>query len=115
VLALGLPKKPSLCHFFSSLGENVSKWVPKWEGEKVPKTALFLIGPPLGAPGFIVIAFCTPWAAFWHLLGSFLLSFAVPGHHFGTLGPHQNDSQRVQNSMKMNPHTTPAVFIFVEF
>ena len=54
-------------------------------------------------------------APFWVPLGSFLLSFAVPGHHFGTLGPHQNDSQRVQNSMKMNPHTTPAVFIFVEF
>ena len=109
------PKKAVTLSLFSSFGENVSKWVPKWEGAEVPKTALFLIGPPLGAPGSIVIAFCTPWAAFWHLLGSFLLSFAVPGHHFGTLGPHQNDSQRVQNSMKMNPHTTPAVFIFVEF
>ena len=27
------PKKLSLCHFFSYLGENVSKWVPKWEGK----------------------------------------------------------------------------------
>ena len=38
-------------------------------GAEVPETALFLIGPPLGAPGFIVIAFCTPWAAFWHPFG----------------------------------------------
>ena len=41
----------------------------KWEGAEVTKTALFLIGPPLGAPGFIVIAFCTPWHYFGTLLG----------------------------------------------
>ena len=69
----------------------------------------------------------------WVPLGSLSLHFALPGQHFGTfwvhfcwvlqslgilfgtLGRHQNDSQRVQNSMNMNPHTTPGVFIFVEF
>ena len=109
------PKKAITLSLFLIFRRKCVKMVPKWEGAEVTKTALFLLGPPLGAPGFIVIAFCTPWAAFWHLFGPFLLSFAVPGHHFGTLGPHQNDSQRVQNSMKMNPHTTRAGFIFVEF
>ena len=69
---------------------------------------LFLIGPPLGAPGFIFLDFWAPWASFWHLFG-------CPGHHFGTLGPHQNDAPAVQNSMKMNPQTNLAGFIFLEF
>ena len=60
--------------------------------------ALFLIGPPLGAPGFIFLDFWAPRASFWHLFG-------CPGHHFGTLGAHQNDAPAVQNSMKMNPQT----------
>ena len=64
VLALGLQKKQSLYHFFSSLRENVLKWVSKWEGEKSKKSfffALLLIGPPLDAPGFIFIEFWLPW------------------------------------------------------
>ena len=67
MLALGLPKKPPLFHFFSSLSENVSKWVPKWEGEKVQKIVFFLIVELLGV---------TRWA--W-------ASFSHPGHNFGTL------------------------------
>ena len=47
------PKKAVTLSLFLIFSENVSKWVPKWEGAEVPKTALFLIGPPLGAPGFI--------------------------------------------------------------
>ena len=70
--------------------------------------ALFLIGPPLGAPGFIFLDFWDPRASFWHLFG-------CPGHHFGTLGAHQNDAPAVQNSMKMNPQTNLAGFIFLEF
>ena len=58
----------------------------------------FLIGPPLGAHGFIFLDFWAPRASFWHLFGR-------PGHHFGTLGAHQNDAPAVQNSMKMNPQT----------
>ena len=67
VLALGLQKRPSLYHLFSSLGENVLKWVSKWEGGKVKKLLFFVIGFPLGVPGFI------------------FLTFGFPGHHFGTL------------------------------
>ena len=51
---------------------------------------LFLIGPPLGAPGFIFLDFWAPRASFWHI-------FESPGHHFGTLGAHQNDAPAVQN------------------
>ena len=90
------PKKAVILSLFLIFSENVSKWVPKWEGAEVPKTALFLIGPPLGAPGFIFLDFWAPWASFWHLFG-------CPGHHFGTLGPHQSDAQAVQNSVKMKP------------
>ena len=81
-------------------------------GGKGPKNriffALFPIGPALGAPGFIFIEFGAPWVSFCHLFG-------CSGHHFGTLGPHQNDAQAVQNSMKMNPQTNLAGFIFLEF
>ena len=70
--------------------------------------ALFLIGPPLGAPGFVFLDFWATRASFWHLFG-------CPGHHFGTLGAHQNDAPAVQNSMKMNPQTNLAGFIFLEF
>ena len=69
---------------------------------------LFLIGPPLGAPGFIFLGFCAPQASFWHLFG-------CPEHHFGTLGAHQNDAPAMQNSMKMNPQTNLTGFIFAEF
>ena len=69
---------------------------------------LFLIGSPLGAPGFIFLDFWVPRASFWHLFG-------CRGHHFGTLGAHQNDAPAVQNSMKMNPQTNLAGFIFLEF
>ena len=44
-------------------------------GGKSPKTALFLIGPLLGVPGFIVIAFCTPSASFWHPFGCLWVHF----------------------------------------
>ena len=77
-------------------------------GKIAPKIVFFLIGGPLGAPGFIFLTFWLPWASFWHLFG-------CPGHHFGTLGPHQNDAPAVQNSMKMNPQTNLAGFIFLEF
>ena len=77
-------------------------------GQISPKNRLFLIGPPLGAPGCIVLDFWPPWASFWHLFG-------YPGHHFDTLGPHQNDAPAVQNLMKMNPQTNLAGFILLEF
>ena len=77
-------------------------------GGKAKKLLFFLIGPPLGAPGFTFLDFWAPWASFWHLFG-------CPGRHFGTLGPHQNDAQAVQNSTKMNPQTNLAGFIFLEF
>ena len=70
--------------------------------------AFVLIGVPLGAPGSIFLDFWAPRASFWHLFG-------CPGHHFGTLGAHQNDAPAVQNSMKMNPQTNLAGFIFLEF
>ena len=70
--------------------------------------AFVLIGVPLGAPGSIFLDFWAPRASFWHLFG-------CPGHHFGTLGAHQNDAPAVQNSMKMNPQTNLAEFIFLEF
>ena len=60
------PKKPSLLHFFSSLGENVSKWPPKWGWEKVQKLIFFSLVP------------------LWVPLGSFSLTFGLPGYHFGT-------------------------------
>ena len=81
---------------------------PTGRGEKAKKHLFFLIGPPLGAPGFIFLDFWAPRASFWHLFG-------CPGHHFGTLGAHQNDAPAVQNSMKMNPQTNLAGFIFLEF
>ena len=98
-------------------------------GGRSPQNCSFLLGfldplpgfldpPPLGAPRLIFIDFWPPWASFWHPfwvpLDSFLLNFAVPGHHFGTIVPHQNDAQGMQNSMKMNPQTNLAGFIFVE-
>ena len=66
---------------------------------------LFLIGPPLGAPGFIFLDFWAPRASFWHLFG-------CPGHHFDTLGAHQNDASAMQNLMQMNPQTNLAGFTF---
>ena len=92
------PKKPSLFDFFSFLSENVSKWRGSSKSYFRCFFGLFLIGPPLGAPGFIFLDFWAPRASFWHLFGR-------PGHHFGTLGAHQNDAPAVQNSMKMNPQT----------
>ena len=62
-------------------------------GKIAPIIVFFLIGGPLGAPGFIFLTFWLPWASFW-------LLFGYPGHHFDTLGPHQNDAPAVQNSMK---------------
>ena len=63
--------------------------------------------------------------AFWLPLGSFSLTFGFPGHHFATfldalgiiLAPLglTNDAQAMQNSMKMNPQTNLAGFIFLEF
>ena len=91
------------------------KWVSELEGAEILKTGVFLICPLVVVPGFIVQSLGTILAPFWVSLGSFLLSFEVPGHHFGTLGPHQNDAQGVQNSMKMNPQTNLAGFIFLEF
>ena len=105
----GSPKKQSLfVFFFSFLSENVSKWRGSSKSYFRCFFGLFLIGPPLGAPGFIFIEFWAPWASFWHLFG-------CPGHHFGTLGAHQNDAPAVQNSMKMNPQTNLAVLIFLSF
>ena len=57
-------------------------------GEISPKIDFFLIGPPLGAPGFIFLDFWAPWTSFWHFL-------SCPWYHFGTLGPHQNDAPAV--------------------
>ena len=112
------PKKAVTLSLFLIFRRKCVKMGVQMGGGKSPKNCSFSHWSPFGCPW--VHCYCI-WhslgiilAPFWVPLGSFLLSFAVPGHHFGTLGPHQNDSQRVQNSMKMNPHTTPAVFIFVE-
>ena len=55
----------------------------KWEEAKVTKTDPCLIGPPLGAPGFIFI------------------EFGLTGYHFGTFV----GARGTQNSMKINPQT----------
>ena len=75
----GSPKKPSLFVVFSFLSENVSKWRGSSKSDFRCFFDLFLIGRPLGAPGFIFLDFWAPRASFWHLFG-------CPGHHFGTLG-----------------------------
>ena len=75
------------------------------------KSSFFSLVPlwvPLGSPGFILLDFWDPRASFWHIFG-------CPGHHFGTLGAHQNDAPAVQNLMTMNPQTNLAGFIFLEF
>ena len=87
-MCVGSRSPQKACHFFSSLGEHVSKWVSQWEGGKAKKLLFFLIGPPLGAPGFVFLDFGATRASFWHLFG-------CPGHHFGTLGAHQNDAPAV--------------------
>ena len=127
MLALGLPKKPSLLSLFLIFRRKcVKRGVPlKWAEAK--KWLFFLIGLPLGAPGFAFFDFWASRASFWHLfgclgiilaplgptkmmlrqcklqwkwiltptwLGSFFLSFAIPGYHFGTLDPRQVSSCR---------------------
>ena len=88
-------------------------------GGRSPQNRSFSHWSPLGSPWVhyhcILHSLGVILAPFWVPLGSFLLSFEVPGHHFGTLVPHQNDAQGMQNSMKMNPQTYRAGFIFVEF
>ena len=88
-------------------------------GGRSPQNRSFSHWSPFGCPWVhyhcILHSLGVILAPFWVPLGSFLLSFEVPGHHFGTLVPHQNDAQGMQNSMKMNPQTNLAGFIFVEF
>ena len=74
------PKKLALYQFFSSLSENVSKWVPTWWGEKVKKSISFCSfshRSPFGCPwlqfhclwgslGIIFAPFQVLWASFWH-------------------------------------------------
>ena len=42
------PKKAVILSLFLIFSENVSKWVPKWEGETVKKIVFFLIVELLG-------------------------------------------------------------------
>ena len=51
------PKKGAPLSLLLIFRRKCVKMVPKWEGAEVPKTALFLTGPPLGAPGFIFVEF----------------------------------------------------------
>ena len=97
MLALGLPKKPSLYQFFSSLGKNVLKWVPKWEGGKVRK----------------LLFFCsvTHWSPYGCPMASCSWNLGLPGDHFGTFLGEIQHHQGTQNSMKMNPQTNWAGFI----
>ena len=107
-VAFRSPKKAATFVLFLILLLKRVKMGAQMGGGKSPKNRFFFshCGATRGYPVSLGIIFA-PRASFWHPfwvpLGSFLLNFEVPGHHFGTLGPHQNDAQAVQNSVKMQP------------
>ena len=67
------PPKAVTLSLFLIFRRKCLKMGAQMGGGKGPKNLFFLlfllIGPPLGAPGFIFIEFWAPWASFWHLFG----------------------------------------------
>ena len=92
------PQKAVTCSLFLVFRRKCVKMASQLGGQIAPKNRLFSHWSPFGCPWVHFLDFWPPWPSFWHLLG-------CPGHHFGTLGPHQNDVQALQNSMKVNPQT----------
>ena len=85
-----------------------SSFFSLWSYSGLPGEPGHHFGTLFGCPWVHFLDFWAPRASFWHLSG-------CPGHHFGTLGAHQNDAPAMRNSMKMNPQTNLAGFIFLEF
>ena len=98
------PQKAGTFSLFLVFRRKCVKMASQMGGQIAPKNRLFSHWSPFGCPWVHFRDFWRPWASFCHLFG-------CPGFHFGTLGPHQNDGQGVQDSMKMNPQTNWAGFI----
>ena len=87
------PQKAVTFSLFLVFRRKCVKMASQMGGQIAPKNRLFSHWSPFGCPWVHFLDFWLPWTSFWHLFG-------CSGHHFATLGPHQNEWKPCPTTMQ---------------